>query len=101
MVFLVEHQASVGGKGKQSFGGFHVLYLCVVELAGELPILQDRCGKDEEQQHQSKYAHVPQREPMADVVISQHLRFVFPQNEPHPAHGVQQLLLEVAIQLAP
>jgi len=35
------------------------LYLSMVELACELPILQDGCATDEEQQHQAKYAYVP------------------------------------------
>ncbi len=70
VVFLVEYQASVGGKGKQALGGFNVLYFGVVQLAGQLPILQDRCGEDKKQQHQSEYADIPQCEAMTDVVIS-------------------------------
>jgi hypothetical protein len=35
------------------------LYLSMVEPARELPVLQDGCARDEEQQHQSKYGDVP------------------------------------------
>ena len=59
VVFLVEDEASIGGKGEQALGGFNVLYLRMVELARELPILQNGRAGDEEQQHQSKYADVP------------------------------------------
>ena len=89
VVFLVEDEASVRSKGEQALGGFNVLYFRVVQLPRELPLLQDCRGGDEEQQHQSKYAHVPKRQTMTDVGKSQHLRFVFPENEADSAHRVQ------------
>lgn len=101
MVFLVENQAPIGRKGQQAFGGFNVLDLGMVQLAGQLPILQDRGANDEEQQHQAEYADIPQRKTMADVCVSQHLRFVFPEHEPYAAHGMQQLFWGIAIKFAP
>jgi hypothetical protein len=59
VIFLVEHQASVRGKREQPLGGLNVLYLRMVELARELPILQEGCATNEEKQHQAKHAHVP------------------------------------------
>ena len=38
---------------------------------------------------------------MADVGKSQHLRFVFPEDEAHSAYRVQELFLEIAIQFTP
>src|ERR1700679_1715314 len=99
VVFLMEHEVSVGRKGQQTLGRFNVLYFRMVKLASELPILEYRGATDEKQQHQAEYADVPQRQAMADVVISQHLRFVFPQHKSYPAHGMQQLFLKVSVQL--
>ena len=91
MVFLVEYQVSIRRKGKQALGGFDVLDLGMIKLACQLPILQNRCAKDEKQQNQSEYAYIPQCEPMADVRISQHYGSSSQRGtESHPAHGMQQ-----------
>jgi hypothetical protein len=97
VVFLMEHEVSVWRKGQQTFGGFNILYFRMVQLASELQILEYRGATDEKQQHQAEYADIPQRQAMADVVISQHLRFVFPQHESYPAHGMQQFFLKFSV----
>src|ERR1700677_5036440 len=72
MVFLVEYQTSIRRKRQQPFRGLHILYLGMVQAAAELPIFQQRCCTDEQQQHQAEDADIPERQAVAYIVIAQH-----------------------------